>query len=150
VITISDRVAAGTAEDRSGPALVRLLQDAGLDVIAEHLVPDEPDEITAILKDAAADLIVTTGGTGLAARDRTPQATLPVLDYEVPGLAEEMRRAGRASTPLAILSRGVAGVRRGALVINLPGSVNGATESLRAVLPAVGHALDQLAGETGH
>ena len=115
-----------------------------------HITDDHLPTLTAILKDAAADLIVTTGGTGLAARDRTPQATLPVLDYEVPGLAEEMRRAGRASTPLAILSRGVAGVRSGALVINLPGSVNGATESLRAVLPAVGHALDQLAGETGH
>jgi molybdenum cofactor synthesis domain-containing protein len=150
VITVSDRCAAGEAEDRSGPALVRMLEAAGFEVVGRRVVPDEVPEIRAALREAAADLVLTTGGTGLAARDRTPQATAAEIDYEVPGLAEEMRRAGLGSTPMAMLSRGLAAVRGRSLVINLPGSEKGATESLTAVLPALGHALQQLAGLTEH
>ena len=150
MITVSDRCAAGEAEDRSGPAVAELLEAAGFEVIGRQVIPDEIDEIRAALHEAGADLVVTTGGTGLAARDVTPQATLGEIDYEVPGLAEEMRRAGRESTPMAILSRGVAGVRGRSLIVNLPGSERGATESLAAVLPALGHALQLLAGRTAH
>ena len=150
VITVSDRCSAGEAEDRSGPALVRMLEAAGYVIAGRGLVPDEVDRIQAALAEAKADLVLTTGGTGLAARDVTPQATAPVLDYQVPGLAEEMRRFGLRATPASMLSRGVAGVRGRTLVINLPGSERGATESLEAVLPALGHALAMLAGRTGH
>jgi molybdopterin adenylyltransferase len=150
VITVSDRCSAGEAEDRSGPALVAMLEQAGLEVVGRSLVPDEVAEIRAALREAGADLVVTTGGTGLAARDVTPQATALEIDYQVPGLAEEMRRAGVASTPMAMLSRSLAAVRGRSLVLNLPGSEKGSTESLAAVLPVVGHALQQLAGRTEH
>jgi molybdopterin adenylyltransferase len=150
VITVSDRCSAGEAEDRSGPALVALLEAAGIEVAGRSLVPDEVAEIRAALREAGADLVVTTGGTGLAARDVTPQATAMEIDYLVPGLAEEMRRVGVASTPMAMLSRGLAAVRGRSLVLNLPGSERGATESLAAVLPVLGHALQQLAGRSEH
>ncbi len=149
-MTVSDRCAAGEAEDRSGPAVARRLREAGIEVIGSQIVPDEVGEIRAALREAGGDLVVTTGGTGLAPRDVTPQATALELDYQVPGLSETMRRAGAASTPMAVLSRGIAGVRGRCLVLNLPGSERGATESLDAVLPALGHALEQLAGRTGH
>jgi molybdenum cofactor biosynthesis protein B len=130
-----------------------LLTGGGFEVGAVQIVPDEREQIAGALTAAAEagyDLVVTTGGTGLGPRDVTPQATAAVLDFEVPGLAEAMRRAGLASTPLAALSRGVAGVRRGTLIVNLPGSVRGATESLAAVLPALPHAVKLLQGDTGH
>lgn len=114
------------------------------------VVPDEIDRIQAAVVASDAELVVTTGGTGLALRDVTPQATAPLLDYEVPGIGEEMRRVGHASTPLSMLSRSLAGVRGRSLVVNLPGSVRGATESLAAVLPALGHAVDLLAGDSTH
>jgi molybdenum cofactor biosynthesis protein B len=138
VITVSDRCAAGEAEDLSGPAVARLLEAAGIEVTNSHVIPDEADEIRALLREAGADLVVTTGGTGLGPRDVTPQATAQELDYQVPGLGEEMRRAGLASTPLSVLSRGLAGVRGRTLILNLPGSERGATESLAAVLPILG------------
>ena len=150
MITVSDRCAAGLAEDRSGPALGRMLEAAGISVRGGRVVPDEAGEIRAALREADGDLVLTTGGTGLAVRDVTPQATAQEIDYEVPGLAEEMRRAGIASTPMAMLSRGLAGVRGRSLILNLPGSERGATESLAAVLPALGHALKLLAGQTEH
>jgi molybdopterin adenylyltransferase len=150
VITVSDRCSAGEAEDRSGPALVAMLEESGFEVVGRSLVPDEAPEIRAALREAGADLVLTTGGTGLAARDVTPQATAHEIDYEVPGLAEEMRRAGAASTPMALLARGLAAVRGRTLVLNLPGSERGATESLGAVLPVLGHALQLLAGRTEH
>lgn len=150
MITVSDRGSAGEAEDRSGPALVAMLEGAGIEVVGRSLVPDEVAEIRAALREAGADLVLTTGGTGLAARDVTPQATALEVDYQVPGLAEEMRRVGVASTPMAMLSRGLAAVRGRTLVLNLPGSERGATESLAAVLPVLGHALQQLAGRTDH
>lgn len=152
VLTVSDGVSAGTREDGSGRALRRLLEDAGLEV-ESRVVPDDREAIASAVAEAAdsgSALVVSTGGTGLGPRDVTPQATLPLLDYLVPGLAEEMRRAGAATTPMAVLSRSVAGVRGGSLVLCLPGSERGATESLEAVLPVIPHALQLLRGDTQH
>lgn len=153
VITVSDGVSAGTRTDASGPALLEMLGEAGLNVSGPEVVPDEHELITdAIIAAvvAGADLVVTTGGTGLGPRDVTPQATSLVIDYEVPGIAELMRRAGEASTPMSALSRGVAGVRGRALILNVPGSSKGATESLAAVLPLLEHAMQLLHGHTQH
>jgi molybdenum cofactor biosynthesis protein B len=153
VITVSDGVSAGTRTDVSGPALLELLEEAGMNVSGPEVVPDEPALITDAIVAAAvagADLVVTTGGTGLGPRDVTPQATSRLIDYDVPGIAELMRRAGEASTPMAALSRGVAGVRGHALILNVPGSMKGATESLAAVMPVVGHAIQLLHGNTRH
>jgi molybdopterin adenylyltransferase len=153
VITVSDGVSAGTREDASGPALHNLLRNAGFEVSGPQVVEDAQGAISDAIASAVAggsDVVVTTGGTGLGPRDVTPQATSTLLDYEVPGLGELMRRAGTSSTPMAALSRGVAGVRGQTLIINVPGSVRGATESLEAVLPALPHAIQLLHGNTKH
>lgn len=153
MITVSDGVSAGTRTDNSGPALARLLVGEQFEVTGPEVVPDEHDRITDAIVAAViagADLVVTTGGTGLGPRDVTPQATSMLLDYEVPGLAEVMRRAGEKSTPMAALSRSLAGVRAHSLILNLPGSSKGATESLEAVLPVLGHAIELLHGNTKH
>jgi molybdenum cofactor synthesis domain-containing protein len=153
VITVSDRVSAGTMSDGSGPALVAALKQAGFSVSGPEVVPDSRERITEVIIAAAsggADVVVTTGGTGVGPRDVTPQATAALLDFEVPGIGEEMRRAGAASTPLAALSRAMAGVRGRTLIINVPGSVRGATESLAAVMPLLAHAVDLLHGDTAH
>jgi molybdenum cofactor synthesis domain-containing protein len=153
VITVSDGVSAGTREDESGKALVRILQDAGFDVMERVVVLDERQRIADAIVTAAdrgADVVVTTGGTGLGPRDVTPQATASVIDFEVPGIGESMRRAGAASTPMAALSRSMAGVRGQTLIINVPGSPKGATESLEAVMPALAHAIKLLHGDTKH
>jgi molybdopterin adenylyltransferase len=120
--------------------------------VERSVVPDDQPRIEAALRDAAArhGLVVTTGGTGLTPRDVTPQATLAVVDYEVPGLAEAMRAEGRRHTPMADLSRGVVGVRGGSLIVNVPGSPNGAIESLDAIVPVLDHALQTLAGPFDH
>jgi molybdopterin adenylyltransferase len=152
VITVSDGAFHGTREDTSGAAVTAILKRSDFDVDVE-VVPDDRDRITAVIVaavQAGSRLVITTGGTGLGPRDVTPQATLDAIDYEVPGMAEEMRRAGVAKTPMAALSRGIAGVRGSALIINLPGSPKGATESLEAVMPVVGHALALLQGDTEH
>jgi cyclic pyranopterin phosphate synthase len=150
VVTCSTRAAAGERRDASGPAIVAALQEAGFDVAPEPiLLPDDEDRIAstlAALADGGARLVVTTGGTGLTPGDRTPAATLRVIDREVPGMGELMRAAGLASTPMASLSRGVVGARGTTLIVNLPGSPKGAGESLAAVLPVLGHALEQLSG----
>lgn len=151
VITASDRSAAGTREDASGTALADRLADLGF-AVERRVVPDDQAAIAAALRDGATihPLIVTTGGTGLTPRDVTPQATLDVIDYEVPGLAEAMRADGRAKTPFAALSRSVVGVRGRSLIVNTPGSPKGALESLEAVIPVLDHALETLAGPHDH
>jgi molybdenum cofactor synthesis domain-containing protein len=151
-LTVSDGVAEGSRPDLSGPAVAQALEAAGFDVVRREIVPDERDRIEATLRElaAAAVLVVTTGGTGLGPRDVTPEATRTVIDREVPGLAEAMRAAGRATTPMADLSRGIAGTIGSALVLNLPGGPRGAVESLEAVLPALPHALELVAGRTLH
>ncbi len=153
VITVSDGVSATTRDDDSGRALVRILKDAGFEVVGPVVVPDEERRIAEALVaavDERADVVVTTGGTGLGPRDVTPQATSTVIDFEVPGIGEAMRRAGAASTPMAALSRSMAGVRGQTLIINVPGSPKGATESLEAVLPTLAHAIKLLHGDTNH
>lgn len=149
VLTVSDSVHAGRAEDETGPALSSSLEEAGFDVVDRRVVPDEPDEVTAALRELAAGfagLVVTTGGTGFGPRDLTPEATLAVIDRQAPGMAEAMRLAN----PLGRLSRGVAGTIGRCLVVNTPGSPTGAVEWLRAVIDVVPHALELLAGSSPH
>src|ERR687891_402087 len=152
LLTVSDGVAEGSREDVSGPAVADALDAAGFEVVRREVVPDARDRIERALRDlaAVASLGVTTGGTGFGPRDVTPEATLAVIEREAPGLAEAMRAAGRASTPMADLSRGVAGAIGGALVVNLPGGSRGVRESLGAVLPILPHAVEILSGRTSH
>jgi molybdopterin adenylyltransferase len=151
VLTASDRSAAGERDDATGDGVAQRLESIGFR-IERGVVRDERPAIEGALKAGAGThpLVVTTGGTGLTPRDVTPQATLAVVDYEVPGLAEAMRAAGRRSTPLADLSRAVVGVRAGSLIVNLPGSPKGALESLEAIVPVLDHALETLAGPFDH
>lgn len=151
VLTISDGVAAGTRQDDAGQALAEALANRGFGV-DRGAVADERAQIESALRAAAADhlLVVTTGGTGLTPRDVTPQATHGVIDYEVPGLAEAIRAAGRAKTPMADLSRGVVGVLGRSLIVNVPGSPRAALESIEALAPTLRHALETLAGPFDH
>ena len=154
VLTISDSVAAGTRADRSGPAVRERLEQLCWRVPVVEAAPDDAARIAARLA-ALADggnlaAIFTTGGTGLAARDVTPEATRAVLDREIPGFGELMRSRGRRFTPLAALSRAVSGTRGQVLIVNLPGSPQGALESLDAILELVPHVLDLLRGKTAH
>ncbi len=152
VVTVSDRCSAGTQTDLSGPAIVRILFDAGAEIIETLTLPDEIDQLTPALRAAAARaaLVLTTGGTGLAPRDITPEATLAVSTRLVPGLAELIRQDGARHTPFAALGRGICAAFGNSLILNLPGSPRGAESSLRAVLPLLPHALDLLAGQTEH
>jgi molybdenum cofactor synthesis domain-containing protein len=154
VLTISDSASAGKREDLSGPEARRILEASGFEVAAVDVVPDEQTGIEARLRRAADEqgvrLVVTTGGTGLSPRDVTPEATLAVADKQVPGISELMRLEGLRKTPRAALSRGVAAVRGGTLILNLPGSVKGVRESLEAVVPILGHALEVLGTGSAH
>jgi molybdenum cofactor synthesis domain-containing protein len=152
VITVSDSAARGVRVDESGPEACRVLRAAGYNVGDAVVVPDSRPFIAARIREAAAQasFVITTGGTGLAPRDVTPEATRDVMDREVPGIAEMLRAEGRASTPSACLSRGTSGLIGRCLVVNLPGSPAAVREGLRALVPVLGHALQVAAGATEH
>ncbi len=150
VVTVSDKGYAGQREDRSGPLLADLLSHLDAQVVERAIVPDERDEIASLLASLADDqgveLIVTTGGTGPAPRDVTPEATRTVIEREMPGLAEVLRFEGYRKTPLAVLSRGVAGIRGQTLIVNLPGSPKAVREGMETLTPILPHAMQMLRG----
>lgn len=152
VITVSDKGSRGEREDTSGPALVELLTQAGYRVVKTCIIPDDyqqiQEELIQCSDELGVALAVTTGGTGFSPRDITPEATLSVLEREARGIPEAMRYASLQITPRACLSRGVAGIRKKTLMVNLPGSRKAAVENLSAVLPALGHGLDVLRGNS--
>jgi molybdopterin adenylyltransferase len=154
IVTVSDSAVAGTREDRSGPKLRERAEALGWRVAAQELVSDEMGQISSVLQRLAdsggISVILTTGGTGVALRDVTPEATRAVIEREIPGVAEVMRAEGSKATPLAALSRAVAGVRGRTAIINLPGSPKGAVESLDAIVNLIPHIVDLLEGRTGH
>ena len=150
ILTLSDKGARGERADESGPALASWLEERGVQTVQSRVIADEFEQIVAVLTewadDDAADLILTTGGTGVSPRDITPEATLQVVERTIPGLGELMRIRSLEKTPMASLSRAVAGIRNQSLIINLPGSPRGALENLEAVWPTLGHAIEKIRG----
>ena len=150
VLTVSDRSFRGERPDAGGPLVAEMLKNAGYEVVTTAIVPDEQDQIEEKLRQIAdsgeIQLLVTTGGTGFAPRDVTPEATLSVCERLTPGIPEAMRYASMQVTNRAMLSRAQAGIRKGTLIINLPGSPKAAKDNLEAVLPAIGHGLEMLSG----
>lgn len=153
VITVSDACSRGEREDASGEVLVELLQSVGAEIVDKQIISDDLEPLTDLLRTAAdredVNLVITTGGTGVAPRDNTPEATLTAIEREAPGIAEAMRMQTLSKTPMAMISRGVCGIRSGALIINLPGSPKGVRESFAVVAPVLNHAVALLAGERG-
>lgn len=151
ILVLSDKGARGEREDKSGQALKEMIVSIGGEIVHYEILPDEKEEIAEkliYLSDSArVDLVLTSGGTGLAPRDVTPEATMKVIDRLVPGLGEAMRAYGMQKTPMAMLSRGIAGIRKNTLIINLPGSVKGSRESLEAIMAALEHGLATLKGQ---
>ncbi|HKZ81331.1 MAG TPA: MogA/MoaB family molybdenum cofactor biosynthesis protein [Pyrinomonadaceae bacterium] len=154
VITVSDACARGEREDLSGAVLVELLKRSGAEIYETLVLSDELEPLKSALSEIAVrpkvNLIVTTGGTGFGPRDNTPEATRSVIEREAPGLAEAMRMETLKHTPMAMISRGVCGIRSGTLIINLPGSPKGVRESFAVIEPILHHAIDLLAGNTNH
>lgn len=154
VLTVSDGAAHGVREDRSGTAIVTWAREQGHELVEHAIVPDETEQIVSHLirwADAGdANLILTTGGTGLAPRDVTPEATRAVIERDAPGIAEALRSAGFRRTPRAILSRGIAGIRADALIVNLPGSTSGVHDGLAVLAPLIDHIAALLRGDTEH
>lgn len=154
VITVSDACSRGEREDTSGAALVQLLTDLGATIVERKILSDDLDPLAQTLIEFAdrsdVNLIVTTGGTGLGPRDNTPEATQRVIEREAPGIAEAIRAESLKSTPMAMISRSVCGVRTGTLIINLPGSPKAVRETFAVIAPVLSHALDLLAGKTRH
>ena len=148
VITVSDRSHGGLRHDASGPLLASLLADLGFAVSEVVVVPDDKDAIASAVRSAAAshDVVVTTGGTGLSPRDVTPEAVHPLLDKEIPGIAEALRQENRSAVPTTILSRAVAGTIGRCVVVTLPGSTGGVTDGAAVLAPVIGHAVTQLRG----
>lgn len=154
VITVSDACSRGERADDSGAALVELLSEFGAEIIETRILSDDLEPLVQMLESVAGrddvNLIVTTGGTGLGPRDNTPEATRRVIEREAPGIAEAIRAESLKVTPMAMISRGVAGVASGTLIINLPGSPKAVRESFAVVKPVLAHAVDLLAGHTRH
>jgi molybdopterin adenylyltransferase len=151
-ITVSDACSAGEREDQSGAALVELLTELGAGIVAKEIVNDDRDPLADLIRAQAdrddVNLIVTTGGTGFGPRDNTPEATLSVIEREAPGLAEAMRIQTLQKTPMAMISRGVCGIRSGTLIVNLPGSPKGVRESFEIIKPVLSHAIALLEGRS--
>jgi len=151
VLTISDKGSRGQRDDTSGDLVEGMLNDAGINVLSRRLVPDETPLIAGSLRELARqhDLVVTTGGTGVTLRDVTPEATREVIEREIPGFAEAMRMEGFKKTPHALISRAIAGICSSSLIINLPGSPKGVSDSLAVVLPAIPHTIEMIKGQGG-
>ena len=151
IITVSDKGSQGKREDLSGPAIAEMLSDVAIVIKHTLIIPDEKDQIQEAIINLAdvekLDLILTTGGTGVSPRDLTPDATLDVIEKEIPGMAEAMRHQSMLITPRAMISRAVVGIRGRSLIINLPGSPKGAKENLAVILPALKHAIEKIKGD---